>query len=124
MATLKEVLEQKMMDEKHLRRVCVKEACLDEKEKRHLKIKTKKIETGEMFDTHECIITLKSDDDLVPVVAVKNIIKLLRLIEEPLGYMNETVYPHIAKVIDQERVLSENKKQMDITFLIINNIER
>lgn len=124
MATLKEFLEERMMDESLLRRVLVKEASLNENEKKHFKLKIKKVETGEVFDTHECIVSAVSDEDIVPVVGFRNIILLMRLIEEPFGHLNETPYPHIIKVIDTDRILSEDKKQMELTFLIVNNIER
>lgn len=112
------------MTEENLQRVCVKEACLDKKEKRHFMLKIKKVEDGEMYDTHECIVTLNSDEELSNLISKRNIIKLLKLIEEPLGFQSEETYPHIVRVLDQESTLSEDKKQMDIVFHIINNIER
>ena len=124
MATLKEFLEERMMDTTLLNRVCVKEACLDTKERRHLKIRTKKLESDNEVDIHECIITVTSDVELVPLITVRNIVKLLRLIEEPCGCYSETPYHHVIRVIDHGHVLSEDNKQMDITFHVISNIEK
>jgi hypothetical protein len=122
MGKLTDALESKMLDTSNLRRVLFKEASLDENRKRHFKIKLKHLDSVEDYHTHECIISIKSDEELSNLITRRNIIKLMRLIEEPLGYMNETSYPHIAKIIDVDSTLSEDKNSMDIIFHVINNI--
>ena len=124
MATLKETLEQKLVDPLYIGNNLFQEASIDDKEDKYFKISTKIIESGEYYDVHECIITLKSNKELSDLINKMNLIRILRRIQEPLGFLNETPYEHILKVIDLESVSSDDKKTMDLTFHVINNIEK
>jgi len=124
MATLKETLELKMTSEEYLHNILFHECDLDPGKAKHFKIKTKILESGVAYDMHECVIIVNSDKNLSPVINKRNIIKLLRRIEEPLGNQAEEPYPHILKAIDIEAGFTPDKKSMSVTFHIINNLER
>ena len=119
MGKLKDILDVKMLDTKYYGRVLFKEASLDDKLKRHFKLKTKLIDSVGGYSTYECVVTIKSDEELSDLITKLNIVRLFRNIEEPLGYLNDTPYAHIVKAIDVSSTLSEDKNTMEIVFHLV-----
>jgi len=122
MAELKKVLQDKISNHEHLDRICLEGLSSDELKRKHFKIQTKLIESGNPYDTHECIITLVTDKEIFPIVSRRQLILLMRSLEEP--YNDDPLYPHIFKTLDQSIFLNYDKDQMSITFHVINNVER
>jgi len=97
---------------------------LDSNRDNNVSVSIKRGDSGEMYDEHECIITVKSKEELSHLIHVKPITDSLREMEERWGFLNETEYPHIVNVLDLGAEYSEDRRSVDIKYRITSNIER
>lgn len=126
MAKIKETLEGKLMLHKRIGKLFPEGASLDRRRSRHFKLSIKLLESDdEVYDNHEVIISVKSNEELSFLVNGRAIVAAMRDLKDDCpACAQEINIPHVAFVIDDEPVFSSNNKQMDIRFQVINNITR
>ena len=114
MARLDRALENGLLSHKRMEKLFPEGASIDTNNLKHFRVSFNRIEEGEVYDTHEVIITIKSDEELSFLINGRAVIAAMRSLEGE----------NVLKVIDDPPVFNEDKTQLDIRFLVINNIER
>jgi len=117
---IKQLIEDRLLVLNRMRCIFPTGPSVDELRSKHLKFSIRKIESGEEFDTHECIVVIVSDEEIVPYVTTRGVTQSLKQLEQPYG----TKGRFILKILKQEKTYSADRKQVNFVFHIINNLER
>lgn len=121
---LKKNIEERLILNKKMKKLFPEGISIDLLKNNHISVSIKKLLTGEMYDDHECVITVKSKDKLEQLIHVRPITDALNIMQERWGFLNEAEYPHIVSVIYIDSKYSKDMRSVDIAYRITSNIER
>jgi hypothetical protein len=125
MAKWSDILEGGLMPHKRMEKLFPEGASLDTNRRKHVKYSINLLESGELYDTHELIITLVSDEELSFLINVRAVIAAVRDLKTSCAPCEQELGTnHILSVVDDPPVFNEDKTQVDIRFQVINNITR
>jgi len=117
MADLKKTIEERIVLIPRIHDLFPEGISMDESRAKHIKFDIKKIKNADDYDIDDCVVTIKSDKQLVYRIHAKIIMDIMFMLEGVIAL------PHFRKIILNGIDYQEDGKKIDVKFILIHNID-